>query len=117
MEKRQVRKIFGYIDRTDFYHELGEAPGGILVYASTEDALEHCACAQSCGVIKVEISYIEDALDGDGSGSISSLDLENKNPYYIEQENKRINHYRTQAEFHKKRSELLNELADRGLEA
>lgn len=101
------------MDRTDFYYELGEAAGGNTVYGSVEDILKHCSCAKSCGVVEVEVTYVKDVVDGDESGSIMSTDIDNKTPYYIEQEKKGINHLRQQAEFYKKRSELFLNLADK----
>lgn len=45
----------GYMCATDFDFEVGEAPGGIQIYRSKEDALAHRSCIRSCGLVKVKI--------------------------------------------------------------
>lgn len=50
----------GYMDATDYHHELGEALGGNRIYASEQDLLKHQPCADSCGVVEVEIGLVKD---------------------------------------------------------
>ena len=109
--EKTEKKVTCYMDRTDFYYELDDAAGGNTIYGSVEDTLKHCSCAKSCGVVEVEVTYVKDVVDGDDSGSILSTDIENKTPYYIEQEKKGIIHWRQQAEFYKLRSERYLALA------
>ena len=50
---------YGYMCAVDFAHEVGEAYGGIPVYASIEDIKEQRDCVDECGIIKVKIEKIE----------------------------------------------------------
>ena len=109
----EYKSKFGYMCRTNFLHELGEAPGGVEVYSSVKDILNHCLCAKGCGIAKVEIFYHEDALDGDNSGSMLFNDIENKTPKYIQSQKQQIEHYRKQAEFYQTRAATLVARADR----
>ena len=61
--KKQTRT--GYMCAIDFAHELGEAPGGILVYRDKKDALAHCPCVTSCGLVKVTITEERRVIKGD----------------------------------------------------
>lgn len=49
-----ARKI-GYMCRTDYEYELGEAVGGCEVYPTIEDLKNHRKCWSDCGIVKVEI--------------------------------------------------------------
>jgi hypothetical protein len=109
----EYKSKFGYMCRTNFLHELGEAPGGVEVYASVKDTLNHCFCAKSCGIAKLEIFYQEDVLDGDSSGSMFFDDIENKTPKYIQSQKQSIEHYRKQADFYQKRATALVARADK----
>lgn len=102
----------GYIDATDFAHELGEAAGGVTIYASLNDALENCWCAKSCGVYKVEVIFEEIALRG--KEELQTLgDMQNKTPKYVASVKQRIAHKRAYAEKLKKRVEFTLALADK----
>jgi len=93
----------GYMDRTDFLHEVGEAAGGTTVYASLNDILNHCSCAIKCGVVKVKISKVENMVVGlDSTESASERDKA-----WL------ANHYRQQADFFKKKAENFLILADK----
>jgi hypothetical protein len=49
----------GYMDYTDFCHELGEASGGNEIFPSLNETLEFNPCAKHCGVVKVKIELVE----------------------------------------------------------
>jgi hypothetical protein len=49
------RIVTGYMCLIDWQHELGEASGGTLVYASLEDLKRNHAMWESCGVAEVEV--------------------------------------------------------------
>ena len=102
----------GYIDATDFSHELGEAAGGVTIYASVDDALENCWCAKECGVYKVSVAFKEIALRGKEEPQ-TLKDMQEKSPRYIERERLRIAHKRAYAEKLKKRAEFLLAIADK----
>jgi len=93
----------GYIDATDFHHELGEAAGGVTIYASVNDALENCWCAKDCGVFKVKVVFEEIALAG----------KEDPQAGDVERERQRIAHKRAYAEKLKKQVEFVLAVADR----
>lgn len=58
MAKKRAKKI-GYMDKTDFDHELGNALGGNEIYRSIEDLKRHKRCATECGIVKVEVTLLE----------------------------------------------------------
>lgn len=49
-----------YMCMIDWQHELGEAAGGTLVYASLNDLKKHHTCWEECGVVKVKVVLEED---------------------------------------------------------
>ena len=100
-----MKTKYGFIDATDFHHELGEASGGVPIYSSVNDALENCFCAKECGVFKVKVSYMKVAL----AGKEDMQEKEEKEENEIE----RISHYRAKAEKLRKNAEWLISLADR----
>ena len=53
-----------YIDQVDWMHEVGHAADGNMIYPSLESIQTYCSCAEHCGVIKAEISFIETVLPG-----------------------------------------------------
>ena len=105
--KIAMKTKYGFIDATDFHHELGEASGGVTIYSSLNDALENCFCAKGCGVFKVKVSYMETAL----AGKEDMQEKEEKEEK--EKEIERISHYRAKAEKLRKNAEWLISLADR----
>jgi len=107
--KTAMKTKYGFIDATDFHHELGEASGGVTIYSSLNDALENCFCAKGCGVFKVKVSYVETAL----AGKEDMQEKEEKEEKEKEKEIERISHYRAKAEKLRKHVEWLNSLADR----
>jgi len=104
MEKMEKSdKVYGYLCETDYRHELGQAPGGVCVYASVQDLLDHCSCAESCGAVKIEFKIVEQVLVGTHDGVMSS-DVENKTPKYIEFEKSGIEHYRKKAAYYEQKA-------------
>lgn len=51
---------YGYMCKTDFDYELGEASGGVEVYRTEEDLMKHRECWEECGIVKVKIEEVED---------------------------------------------------------
>lgn len=54
-QERTSQSRTGYMCLTDFQHELGEASGGISVYADEDDLKKHRNCWKGCGILKVEV--------------------------------------------------------------
>ncbi len=52
--KKHIRK--GYMDSTDFYHEIGEARGGSKIYPSVKDLKANEICWKQCGIVEVKIT-------------------------------------------------------------
>lgn len=63
---KQVR--YGYMDKTDFEHEVGEALGGNKIYPCIADLIKHEKCASSCGIVRVKIELEEVLLGSDYRG-------------------------------------------------
>jgi hypothetical protein len=52
----------GFMCRTDFLHELGDAMGGNMIYPSLND-LKRCEpCYKQCGVVEVEIKLVREVI-------------------------------------------------------
>lgn len=49
----------GFMCKTDFDYELGEASGGTSIYASLTDLCKRRSCVAECGIVKVEITLSE----------------------------------------------------------
>lgn len=49
----------GYMCKTNFEHELGEANGGCSVYPTIKDLLKNEPCSINCGIVKVKIELVE----------------------------------------------------------
>lgn len=49
----------GYMCKTDFDHELGQAAGGNQIYPSIQDLKRNRRCADECGIVKVEIRFLD----------------------------------------------------------
>jgi hypothetical protein len=62
--KHSVR---GYMDATDFYHELGAASGGNTVYPSVGDLESFSPCVKECGVVQVEMTFVRNVRNADFS--------------------------------------------------
>ena len=66
--KEEIEAFFspiGYMDRTDFEYELGQASGGNIVYPNIEDLKEHKAgCINECGIVKVKVELVEVIEEG-----------------------------------------------------
>lgn len=56
---------YGYMCKTDFDYELGEALGGNTVYASITDLCESRKCVTHCGIVKVKIELEQTLVDDD----------------------------------------------------
>ena len=106
-------KVFGYMDATDFNYELGQAAGGVTIYSSEKDILDHCPCAESCGVVKVSIELVDKVIVGNNSGSLLGSDIDSKNDAYIESEKAFINHCKQQAILYQKRSDALRKIMEK----
>lgn len=52
-----MKKIIGYMDKTDFDHELGYDPAGTKVYPSVRAVHEDRSCTQECGIVEVEVIF------------------------------------------------------------
>ena len=111
-----VKPKYGFICPTDFYHELGEASGGVIIYPSVKDMLRLSGCAESCGIFKVEVSYVDTALEGKEE-YVYSTDIDNLTPEYVSYERRRIKHYREKAEYYTKLSGTLLGLAGKSEES
>ena len=109
----RVKKITGYMDQTDFLHELGEARGGTVVYGSVDEVLEHCACAKECGVVKVSVKFEETVMRGECDEQLTLSDIENNTLANVEREKASIKHHRERAEFHRKQMEFRLKLAEK----
>lgn len=46
----------GWMCRTDFEHELGNASGGVVVYPDLEDLMDDRRCIKTCGYVQVTIT-------------------------------------------------------------
>jgi hypothetical protein len=64
LSSNQNKPRYGYIDATDWDHELGEAMGGTKIYCSKEDILRERSCVKECGIIKVKISFVKRVTKG-----------------------------------------------------
>lgn len=94
---------YGYIDLTDFVHELGEAAGGTVIYGSVDDAIRNCPCVKDCGLVKVSVSRLETTLVRFDGCEDTSNDMA------------RAQHYKLAAERYRKRAEFCDRLAERML--
>ena len=50
---------YGYMCKTDWDYELGEALGGNSIYPSIEDLKKRRKCVSSCGIVKVRVELEE----------------------------------------------------------
>ena len=55
----KTKIVEGYMCKTDWDYEIGEAAGGTEIYASVEDLKNHRECVTSCGIVKVKVEFIE----------------------------------------------------------
>lgn len=55
--KRKAK--YGYMCKTDWDWELGEAPGGVEIYIDIDDLRKHRSCVDSCGIVKVKVQLEE----------------------------------------------------------
>jgi hypothetical protein len=115
MAKKEKNTRTGFMDATDFYHEVGCAKGGNVVYPSEKDLLENSPCAKQCGIVKVEILEGELILptNFEQEDMLSVVDHEEKTPKYFEYQKTWATHYREQAERHKESSERYLALANK----
>lgn len=47
-----------YMCKTDYDHELGEAAGGTVLYASISDLKANRSCVEDCGIVEVHVSLV-----------------------------------------------------------
>lgn len=50
--------VIGYMDKTDFDHELGHTGSGNLVYPSIIDLQRQRKCWEECGIVEVEVRLV-----------------------------------------------------------
>lgn len=55
--KERGGPVIGYMCATDWECELGAASGGNTVFPSKEDAMRNLKCAESCGIVEVEVRF------------------------------------------------------------
>jgi hypothetical protein len=48
----------GFMCKTDFDWELGEASGGDTIYPSIEELRRKRGCVEGCGIVEVEVSLV-----------------------------------------------------------
>jgi hypothetical protein len=65
-----------YMDATDFWHEVGQAPGGSKVYRSVDEVLKLNHCAVECGVVRAELKYVKNILPAEHNRGLSESDWE-----------------------------------------
>lgn len=58
------KSVLGFMCRTDFDHELGEAADGVRVYPSAATLREHRPCVTECGMVRVRV--VLDAVIDEG---------------------------------------------------
>jgi hypothetical protein len=69
LDQQEDTSKYGYMCRTDWNWELGEARGGTEVYASVEDCKRSRKCVENCGIVKVKIDLVEVVEPGRGFSS------------------------------------------------
>lgn len=55
--------VKGYMCKTDYEFELGQASGGNTVFPSVEDAKKNLKCWGSCGLVEVEVVYVKELTE------------------------------------------------------
>lgn len=56
---REEHRPRGWMCRTTFDHEVGEAAGGVVIYSDL-DELKRCEpCWEQCGVVEVELRELK----------------------------------------------------------
>ncbi len=64
---KKGRMVIGYMDKTDFDYELGNAAGGNIVFGSVEDLKKNKRCAEpECGIVEVEVRFRKVILERKG---------------------------------------------------
>lgn len=56
---------YGYMDKTDFEHEVGAALGGNRIFPSIADLVANKKCVTSCGIVRVKVELDEVLLGSD----------------------------------------------------
>lgn len=54
---RAAGRTTGYMCKTDYDHELGEAMGGVRIYPSVRDLKANRSCVETCGIVEVEVKF------------------------------------------------------------
>jgi len=62
------KEIEGFMCSTDWEDELGEASGGVPVYASAEDLRRHRGCVKvggphGCRTVKVRVRFVAEIVE------------------------------------------------------
>jgi hypothetical protein len=50
---------FGYMCKTEYDWEVGEALGASRIYCSVDDLKNNRKCVENCGIVKVKIEMVE----------------------------------------------------------
>ena len=89
---REVR--YGYMDMTDYYHEVGEASGGNTIWPSPENLLEGSPCASQCGIARVKVMFDKEILEPNflDENCISFDDIEKKSAKWFQSEMRSLKH-------------------------
>lgn len=53
-----AEKFTAYMDATDFHTERGQPAEGNRLFATMDQVLREHKCARSCGVVKVEVTFV-----------------------------------------------------------
>ncbi len=52
-------KFIGYMCGTEFFYEEGRPRDGNRVFDTAEAVKKTCCCEEECGVVKVEVTFVE----------------------------------------------------------
>ena len=56
-EEDSERGVVGFMCKTDWEFEIGQACGGNRIYPSVEDMKECCKCWTGCGIVQVRVVF------------------------------------------------------------
>lgn len=61
---REAITVTGYMCKTDFFYELGQASNGEEIYATVEDLKKGRPCVETCGIVEVEVRLVRVVEEG-----------------------------------------------------